>query len=90
MLSVQEKIRMISDDLQDSRGTVLEEKSFWKMPRLSMRRLLRLKSEQEKRLWLPKMKRSLIWRTSNKLSADLNKELSELQGDLSRVDWQIL
>lgn len=85
LLSVQDKIRMISDDLQDSRGTVLEEKDVLEDAREEHARLLRLKSEQEKSLVVAKIETQSDLQDQQKIISRLSKELSELQGDLSRL-----
>jgi peptidoglycan hydrolase CwlO-like protein len=85
LLSVQDKIRMISDDLQDSRGTVLEEKDVLEDAREEHARLLRLKSEQEKSLVVAKIETQSDLQDQQKIIGRLSKELSELQGDLSRL-----
>ena len=85
LLSVQDKIRMISEDLQNSRGTVLEEKDVLEDAREEHARLLRLKSEQEKSLVAAKVETQSDLQDQQKIISRLTKELSELQGDLSKL-----
>ena len=85
LLSVQDKIQMISEDLQNSRGTVLEEKDVLEDAREEHARLLRLKSEQEKSLVAAKVETQSDLQDQQKIISRLTKELSELQGDLSKL-----
>lgn len=85
LLSVQDKIRMISEDLRNSRGTVLEEKDVLEDAREEHERLLRLKSEQERSLVAAKVETQSDLQDQQKIISRLSKELSELQGDLSKL-----
>lgn len=85
ILTVQEKINTIADELQTARETVAGEKSVLEDAKIEHERLLRLKSEQEKNLVVAKNETQSDLEDQQQIVSRLNKELSELQGDLSKL-----
>ena len=85
LLTIQDKIDMIMGELQSARGTVSGEKSALEDAKIEHERLLRLKSEQEKHLIIAKNETQSDIEDQQKVISRLNKELSELQGDLSKL-----
>lgn len=85
ILTIQEKIDAIADELAVAHGSVSGEKSALEEAKLEHERLLRLKSEQEKKLVLAKNETQSDLEDQQQIVSRLNKELSELQGDLSKL-----
>ncbi|MBP7811322.1 MAG: lytic murein transglycosylase, partial [Candidatus Moranbacteria bacterium] len=85
ILTVQEKISTIADELEVARETVSGEKSVLEEAKIEHERLLRLKSEQEKSLVAAKNETQSDLADQQKIIDRLHKELSELQGDLSKL-----
>ncbi len=85
ILTIQEKINTIADELQIARATMAGEKSVLEDAKIEHERLLRLKSEQEKRLVVAKNETQSDLEDQQQIVSRLNKELSELQGDLSKL-----
>ncbi len=85
MLTVQEKITTIADELQVARDTISGEKSALEDAKIEHERLLRLKSEQEKNLVFAKNETQSDLEDQQQIVNRLHKELSELQGDLSKL-----
>lgn len=85
ILTVQEKITTIADELQAARDTVSGEKSALEDAKIEHERLLRLKSEQEKNLVFAKNETQSDLEDQQQIVNRLRKELSELQGDLSKL-----
>jgi septal ring factor EnvC (AmiA/AmiB activator) len=85
ILTIQEKINTIADELQIARATMAGEKSVLEDAKIEHERLLRLKSEQEKRLVVAKNETQSDLEDQQQIVNRLHKELSELQGDLSKL-----
>ncbi len=85
ILTIQEKINTIADELEKARVTMAGEKLVLEDAKVEHERLLRLKSDQEKRLVVAKNETQSDLEDQQQIISRLNKELSEMQGDLSKL-----
>lgn len=85
ILTVQEKLNTIADELRIARDAVAGEKSVLENAKVEHERLLRLKGDQEKSLVVEKNETQSDLQNQQQIVGRLRKELSELQGDLSKL-----
>ncbi|MBP5993548.1 MAG: lytic murein transglycosylase [Candidatus Moranbacteria bacterium] len=85
LLTLQDKIGMIADELRISRGNATGEKIALEDAKVEHERLIQLKSAQEKSLVAAKNETQSDIESQQQIISRLSKELSELQGDLSQL-----
>lgn len=85
LMTIQEKISVIADELEAAHDTADEERTVLEDAKLEHERLLRLKSEQEKSLTIAKIDTQADLTDQQQIISRLSKELAELQGDLSQL-----